>query len=92
MKEYRLRGGAVMTDADFERLSAEAEAGNYPGTPGAWIVRPQGRPRLDGASDPVPVTFKTSHEQRDAIDAKAHEQGQTRSEWLRRVVDMALAS
>lgn len=39
--EYKMKGGVVLTDADFERMSNDAAAGNYPGTPGEWVVRPQ---------------------------------------------------
>ena len=46
--EYRLKGGATLGDADFERMADEAERGEYPGTPGEWVVRPQCRPALDG--------------------------------------------
>ena len=44
MTEYRIKGGHTITDEDFERMSEEAERREYPGAPGEWIVRPQGRP------------------------------------------------
>lgn len=38
--EYRLKDGSVLNNADFDQLDDQAEAGDYPGTPGEWIVRP----------------------------------------------------
>lgn len=46
MAEYKIKGGHILTDEDFERMAEEAERGEYPGTPGEWVVRPQGRPPL----------------------------------------------
>lgn len=31
MAEYRLKGGVVLTDEDFERMSEACERGEYPG-------------------------------------------------------------
>lgn len=46
MAEYKIKGGHILTDEDFERMAEEAERGEYPGTPSEWVVRPQGRPPL----------------------------------------------
>lgn len=90
MKTYVTKSGATMTDADFERLAVEAERGEYPGVPGEWLVRPQGRPRIS-SEDLVLVSCKIPRSQRDAMDRKAHEQGSTRSEWMREAFSAALA-
>lgn len=90
MVEYKMRGGAVLTDADFERMAEAAERGEYPGTPGEWIVRPQGRPRI-ADEELVVVTCKVTRSQRDAMDRKAEELGETRSEWMRDTFAAALA-
>lgn len=85
MAEYRLRGGAVLTDEDFERMAAEAERGEYPGSPGAWVVRPQGRPASDG--EPlVNVTVRFPRSMVAAVDAR----GGSRSDFIRRAVAAAL--
>lgn len=90
MKKYRLKGGMTLTEADFEKLGAAAEKGEYPGTPGAWVVRPQGRPTLSD-EDLVSITIKVPRSQRAAIDAKAAERGETRSQFMREAVRDALA-
>lgn len=90
MSEFKLKGGATMTEADFEKLSKEAEMGNYPGTPGEWLVRPQGRPRISD-EELVSVTIKVTASQRDAMDARAAELGETRSQFVREAVEVALA-
>lgn len=79
----------MLTDEDFERLSEEASKGNYPGTPGEWIVRPQGRPRI-AEDDLVVVTCKVTRSQRDAMDREAARRGETRSEWMRSTFTSAL--
>lgn len=90
MAEYKMRGGTVLTDADFERMADEAARGEYPGTPGEWIVRPQGRPRVSD-EELVVVTCKVTRSQRDAMDRKAEQRGETRSEWMRDTFAAALA-
>lgn len=44
--EYKLKGGITLSDDDFERMSDQVVKGDYPGTPGEWVVRPQGGPAL----------------------------------------------
>ena len=46
MAEYRIKGGGTLTDEDVGRLGEACERGDYPGEPGDWVVRPQGRPSL----------------------------------------------
>lgn len=67
MAEYRIKGGYTLTDEDFGCMAEEAERGEYPGTPGAWVVRPQGRPAL-ADEGLVTIAFKVPRSQRDALD------------------------
>ena len=89
--EYKLKGGLAVDEAYFDKLADEAEAGNYPGEPGEWIVRPQGRPQLC-AEELVTVTFKVPRSQRDAIDRRARSLNESRSEYLRRMTALDLAA
>lgn len=91
MAEYIMKGGAVLTSADFERMAEEAERGVYPGTPGEWAVRPQGRPRT-ADEDLVVVTCKVTRSQRDAMDAAARRRGESRSDWMRGTFAAALTA
>lgn len=90
MAEYRIKGGYTLTDEDFERMAKEAERGEYPGTPGTWVVRPQGRPPL-ADEELVTVAFKVPRSQRDALDRKAASRNETRSQFMRDALDKALA-
>lgn len=89
-KQFRMAVSASLTEADFERLSEAAGRGDYPGTPGTWIVRPQGRPALSD-EETVVVTCKVTKSQRDAIDRAARGCGKTRSDWMRDTFAEALA-
>ena len=91
MAEYRLKGGAVLDDADFEQLAEKAERGIYPGTPGKWAVRPKGRPAI-ADEELVVVTSKVTRSQRDAMDRQARQRGETRSEWMRGTFAAALSA
>ena len=82
--EYTLKGGGVVDEAYFEELSDAAASGDYPGEPGEWIVRPQGRPKLYD-EELVSVTFKIPRSQRDALDERAKGFNESRSEYLRRI-------
>lgn len=87
-----MRGGAVLTDADFERMADAAARGEYPGEPGEWVVRPPGRPRMDvDGGGLVTVTCKVTRSQRDAMDREAARRGKTRSEWMRSTFAEVLA-
>lgn len=90
MAEYIIKGGYTLTDEDFERMAKEAERGEYPGTPGAWVVRPQGRPPL-ADEELVTIAFKVPRSQRDALDRKAASRNETRSQFMRDALDKALA-
>ena len=45
MKTFTLTNGKTYDESYFAKLSDEATKGNYPGAPGEWIIRPQGRPK-----------------------------------------------
>ena len=89
--EFTLKDGTVVDESYFEQLSKKAAEGDYPGTPGEWIVRPQGRPQLCD-EELVAVAFKVPRSQRDAIDKHAASLNESRSEYLREAVARALAS
>lgn len=89
--EYTLKGGFVADESYFEALSDAAARGDYPGTPGEWMVKPQGRP-ASCAEELVSVTFKVPRSQRDAIDRRASGLGETRSEYLRRTTAIDLVT
>ena len=90
MREYVTKSGAVLTEADIERLAEAAERGDYPGEPGAWMIRPQGRPALCD-EELVTITFKVPRSQRDAVDRRAAALGETRSQFMRAALAQALA-
>lgn len=85
MAEYRIKGGQALTDEDVERLGEACERGEYPGEPGEWIVRPQGRPSL--ADEPlVTVNVKFPRSMVAAIDSRT----KNRSDFIRKAVAAAL--
>lgn len=90
MAEYILKGGATLTDDQIEELARKAEQGDYPGSPGAWVIRPQGRP-TQFAEDLVTVTLRVPASMRDALDQKARAEGKTRSQFLRQAIAQAIA-
>ena len=90
MGTYVTKSGAVLTEDDIERMAQAAEAGDYPGVPGEWVVRPQGRPPLCD-EELVTITFKVPRSQRDAADARAASLGETRSLFMRAALAAALA-
>lgn len=85
MAEHRVMGGYAVTDEELDRLGEACERGDYPGEPGEWIIRPQGRPAL--SDEPlVNVNVKFPRSMVAAIDAK----GGNRSEFIRKAVAAAL--
>ena len=90
MAAYILKGGVTLTDAQVEELALKAEQGDYPGSPGAWVIRPQGRP-TQFAEDLVTVTLRVPASMRDALDQKARAEGKTRSQFLRQAIAQAIA-
>lgn len=89
--EYKMKGGYKLTNEDFDRLGEACEQGNYPGTPGEWVVRPQGRPSLCD-EELVTIAFKVPASERRALDDRASSRGESRSEYLRSLVERDLAS
>lgn len=85
MAEHKIKGGYTVTDDELDRLAEACERGDYPGEPGEWIIRPQGRPAL--ADEPlVNVNVKFPRSMVAAIDAK----GKNRSDFIRKAVAAAL--
>ena len=84
-RDDTLTGGGSVNEAYFEKLSDAAAGGDYPGEPGEWLVRPQGRPKLCN-KNPVSVTFKMPRSQYDALSKKAKSLNKSRSEYLQRAV------
>ena len=89
--EYKMKGGGTLTEADFDRLGEACERGEYPGEPGEWVVRPQGRPPLCD-EELVTVAFKIPRSRRDELDAAAAAQGTSRSQFLRRALERAIGA
>lgn len=89
--EYKMKGGIVLTDEDFERMSDQAARGDYPGTPGKWVMRPQGRPRIS-EEELVTITFKVPRSIRAEVDSMASARGVSRSDFMRAAVDAALTA
>ncbi|WP_167145825.1 CopG family transcriptional regulator [Actinomyces sp. ZJ308] len=89
MSTYRTKSGATLTDEEIESLAQAAERGNYPGTPGEFIISP-GRPRISD-EELVTIAFKVPRSHRDALDRKAEARGETRSEFMRETLEKALA-
>ena len=85
-KKYVSKSGHVFTDEDFERMATEAEQGDYPGEPGAWLIRPQGRPQLFPNEDLVTIAVKVPRNWRELMDARAEAGHMTRSQYVREVL------
>jgi hypothetical protein len=90
--EYKTKSGYVLTDEMIEALGEACERGEYPGTPGKFIVAPAGRPKICPSEDLVTVAFKVPKSQRDLLDAKAAQEKSTRSEFMRKILDKTLIS
>lgn len=88
MNTYRTKSGATLTDDEIECLGQAAERGEYPGTPGEFIISP-GRPRLSD-EELVTIAFKVPRSHRDALDRMAEAQGETRSQFMRETLEKAL--
>ncbi len=86
---YRTKSGAILTDEMLEELTEKAERGEYPGKPGKIVVAPPGRPPLCD-EELVTVAFKIPRSCRDRMDEKAMSLNETRSQFLRDVLEAAL--
>ena len=88
MSTYRTPEGRILDDKDFDALGEKADKGNYGDN---WtIVSPRGRPRLS-ETKPKNVSVLFTEEQLEAITKKLSETGETRSQYLRRLVQQDLA-
>ena len=90
MNKYKLADGKTYDESYFEELSEEATKGNYPGEPGDWIIRPQGRPKYCD-EELVTIAFKVPATQRDKIDSLAKSENKTRSQFIRQIVNSAIS-
>lgn len=88
--EYTTKSGMKITDEMIEEWAEQAEQGNYPGKPGAFMVSPPGRPRLSD-EELVTVAFKIPRSYRDLLDKKAADKHETRSQFMRNMLDAALS-
>ena len=84
---YRTAKGTGLTDELLDEWAEACERGEYPGTPGEIVV---GRPRIS-AEDLATITFKLPKSQVAALDETAKRAGETRSQFLRSLVNDALA-
>ncbi len=84
---YRTAKGTLLTDELLDEWAEACERGEYPGTPGKIVV---GRPRIS-AEDLATITFKLPKSQVAALDETAKRAGETRSQFLRSLVNDALA-
>ena len=89
--EYRTKSGYIVTDEMLEQYAEAFERGEYPGTPGEFIVAPQGRPKLCPSEDLVTIAFKVPRSYRDLLDKQASKEHETRSQMLRKMLGDALA-
>ena len=81
-KTYRTKTGAVLTDADIERIADEVADTAYDV---AVLKRGRGRPALgDGPAEIVPV--RIDRELVEALDACAEHERSTRSEIIRKAL------
>lgn len=85
MAEYLVKGGETITDKELEKLGSAAEHGEYPGSPGRWLVRPQGRPAI--SEEPlVTVSVKLPETMVKEIDKRS----KNRSAYIRQAVALTL--
>ena len=77
--EYRLKSGAVISDADIEELASQIEQGNLPGEWTGEVIK--GRPRLSNEElITVPVKFPAS------VVAQIDKRSSNRSDFIRKAV------
>lgn len=88
--EFRTMSGEVLTDEMIEELGAACERGEYPGKPGKIIVAPVGRPHIFPREELITVAFKIPKSYREKLDTSAKQRNETRSEYLREVLENAL--
>ena len=77
--------GTVMTDAVLDALAEEYEKGTWHGHDAIHV----GRPRLYD-EELATVSFRIPKSRVDAIERIAKEHGESKSEFFRRAIDLAL--
>ena len=88
--EYKTKSGYVLTDEMLEDLGDAISRGEYPGNTGRVIVAPVGRPPLYPNDELVTVAFKIPRSFRDKLDTEAKKKSESRSKFLREVLNKAL--
>ena len=83
--EYRSENGTVVTDEMLDRMAEEYENGTWSGH--GKVV--QGRPRIYD-EDMETVSFRIPKSRVAAIEAVAKKRGESKSEFFREAIDMAL--
>lgn len=84
--EYITQGGDVLTDQDIEEIAARLERGELPGKWGRVLV---GRPRISSEQLKL-IGAKVPESEVHAFDEKAAQNGQTRSQRLRQLIERDL--
>ena len=87
MMEYELADGSILTDEEIEKESAEYESGTWEG---GFVEVRIGRPPLSDEELGV-VTFKAPKSKIEAMERKARELGMSKSQFMRAVLDKAIA-
>ena len=90
--DFITKDGQVLTDEMIREMGDACDRGEYPGTPGEWIVRPPGRPQLHPTEELVTIAFKVPKSHRALLDIKAKEAHSTRSQFMRDILDEALTA
>jgi len=80
--------GKVLTDEMLDKMAAEYETGSWQGHLKSVAL---GRPRISD-EELVTISFKIPKSRIAVIDNAARRSGETRSEFLRDAVDMALVA
>jgi len=90
MAEIKTKSGRVLTDAMIDELGEACERGEYPGTPGEFLVAPVGRPPLCAGEELVTIAFKVPRSRRDQLDERAQREHESRSGIMRKILEDAL--
>jgi len=85
--DVKTKNGVVITEKMFEELAAAYESGNWPGMATGEIV--MGRPRLSDEESKT-VTFRLPLSKIEALDKAAAANDCSRSDALRKAVDIYL--
>ena len=83
--EYRAENGAIVTDEMLDRMAEEYENGTWSGH--GKVA--QGRPRIYD-EDMETVSFRIPKSRIAAIEVVAKKRGESKSEFFREAIDMAL--